>query len=182
MEKELVLQEFGPQLWTRELAREIRVKLLTLLDQLNPGDTVIIDAQGVQVFDYSFANELFGKTLLSLTHEYPGRFLIIENLSPYVRENLTNALESLSLIMIERNGEKLDLIGKVHPADRATFEVIAGAKEDEPITAAVLRDRLEANLNAVNERLSKLTDLALVRREQSVSPAGRAQFRYRVLS
>jgi len=180
MEKRLLLKEYGVQLWTRELAKEVRSQLVVLLDQLEPGDTAVIDAAGVQVFDYSFANELFGKTLLSLPYEYPGRFLIVENLSPYVRLNLTKALESLGLAIIERTGGELKLLGKVHPADEATFAEVA--KSREPLTAAVLRDRLGANLNAINERLTKLTNLALVRRERGVSPAGRELYLYRVLA
>ena len=82
---------------------------------------LFIDAKGVEVFDYSFANELFGKTILSLPNEYPGRFFLVENLTTYTHENLGKALESLSLMMIERKGKKMQLIGKVHPADLESF-------------------------------------------------------------
>lgn len=175
-----MLGDYGEQLWTRERAREIRSRLEGVLDRLGVGDVAVVDGAGVEVFDYSFANELFGKTLLSLPHEYPGRFLIVENLSPYVRENLAKALESLNLAMIERTGSELRLLGKVHPADQETFAAVAGARE--PLTAAILRDRLGANLNAINERLAKLAGLALVRRERGISPAGREQYLYRVLA
>src|ERR1700732_3835225 len=106
MEKALRLKHYGPRLWTRELAKQIRKELNDLLTQTQPGDTVAIDATGVEVFDYSFANELFGKGLLSLGIEYPGRFLIVEGLSTYTRENLVKALESLNLAMIERKKQK----------------------------------------------------------------------------
>ena len=66
---------------------------------------VVIDAKGVEVFDYSFANELFGKTLLSLSNEYSGRFVIVENLTTYTTENLTKALEGLNLAMIQAKGK-----------------------------------------------------------------------------
>jgi len=134
----------------------------------------------VEVFDFSFANELFGRTLLSLPHEHPGRFLVVENLSPYVRENLTKALESLGLLMIERAGDQLALIGKVHPADQETFLAIAASPE--AVTASALRNELDMNLNAINERLSKLSGLGVVRRERGLSPAGREQYRYHALA
>ena len=111
---------------------------------------VVIDAKGVEVFDYSFANELFGKTLLSLSNEYSGRFVIVENLTTYTTENLTKALEGLNLAMIQRKGKRLELIGKVHPTDSDTFAAIAKGKS--PITAAELKDRLETNLTAMNQR------------------------------
>jgi hypothetical protein len=180
MEKRLLLANHGKQLWTRERAREIRTELIKMLENLQPGDMGVIDCKGVEVFDYSFANELFGKTLLSLSKEYPDRFLVVENLTKYTRENLSKALESLGLIMIERKANKLDLLGRVHPADLETFKVIAGSRE--PMAAVVLKKKLGINLTAVNERLSKLTSLALIRRQMGVSGAGRQQYLYSVLA
>lgn len=66
MEKKFTLGEFGPQLWTRDKARPIRSRLGVVLESLRAGDVVAIDASGVEVFDFSFAAELFGKTLLTL--------------------------------------------------------------------------------------------------------------------
>jgi hypothetical protein len=180
MDKRLALGNQGTQLWTRELAQKIRRDLLAILEGLQPGGTAVIDCKGVEVFDYSFANELFGKTLLGLPKEYPDRFLIVENLTDYTRENLSKALEGLGLIMIERKGSKLELLGKVHPSDLETFKVIVGSKE--PVTAVALKEKLRINLTAVNERLSKLTSLALVRRQMGVSGAGRQQYLYSVLA
>jgi DNA-binding HxlR family transcriptional regulator len=150
------------------------------LEDLASGDVLTIDAKGVEVFDYSFANELFGKTLFSLSHEHPGRFLIVENLTPYIRENLGKALESMGLAIIERKQKKLNLLGKVNALDEQTFQEIARAKG--PVTSAFLKERLSINLNAANERLSKLTNLALIRRQSSVSSAGREQYEYSLLS
>lgn len=180
MEKRFALREHGKHLWTRELAQKIRAPLQEMLKELNAGDTMVIDVKDVEVFDYSFANELFAKTLLSLPVEYPGRFLIVEHLTPYTRENLEKTLESVGLVMIERRGRKLHLLGKVHHADQETFDVIARAKE--PVTAVVLAEQLGVNLTAMNERLSKLANLGLVRREKGTSPAGREQYLYVVLA
>jgi hypothetical protein len=178
MEAKLQLVDFGTQLWTRELAREVRGRIASLLDDLEEGDALIIDAKGVEVFDYSFANELFGKTILSLPNEYPGRFFLVENLTTYTHENLGKALESLSLMMIERKGKKMQLIGKVHPADLESFSAIIQSKG--PVTATVLKDKLGIALTAMNERLSKLTNMGVVRRERGVSAAGREQYQYAV--
>jgi len=180
MERTLHLGEYGEHLWTRDRARDIRVEIVRMLNESSEGDLVSIDAKGVEVFDYSFANELFGKTLLNLSREYPGRFVIVENLTAYTAENLTKALESLNLAMIHRKGKRLELIGKVHPTDANTFAAIAKARS--PVTAAELKDALGTNLTAMNERLSKLTGLALIRRQKAVSAAGREQYQYTVLN
>ena len=180
MEKQFPLGEHGRHLWTRELAQKIRSQLQEVLQELNVGDAVVIDVKGVEVFDYSFANEFFAKTLFSLPVEYPGRFLIVEHLTTYTRENLEKTLESVGLAVIERRGRKLHLLGKVHPTDQETFDAVARTKE--PATAATLAEQFGINLTAMNERLSKLAKLGLVRREKSTSPAGREQYLYMVLA
>lgn len=176
MEKKLLLSQFGKHLWSRERGREVRAALTQILKQLEPGDAVVIDAKDVEVFDYSFASELFAKALLDIPHEYPGRFLIVEHLSEYTRENLVKAFESLNLIIIERQGGKLQLLGRVHAADQQTFAAIVRAKDS--VTASALKDQLRINLTALNERLTKLAGLGIVRREKGVSIAGREQYVY----
>jgi len=180
MEKRFLLRDHGKQLWTREKAKEIRPQLQAMLQDLNVGETLVIDVKGVEVFDYSFANEFFAKTLLSIPVDYPGRFLVIENLSTYTRENLEKTLESVGLAIIERKGKTLHLLGKLHPADQMTFDAIVRAKE--PITAAELSSQLNVHLTAMNERLSKLAKVGLVRREKGTSSAGREQYLYAVLA
>jgi STAS-like domain of unknown function (DUF4325) len=179
MEKVLHLKKYGKHLWTRELAKEIREELNKLLSGTSIGDTIIISANGVEVFDYSFANELFGKSLFALGIDFPGRFLVVEGLTPYTRENLVKALESLNLAMIERKKQKLEIIGKIHPAYQETFKVISVSKD--AISANSLTDKLNINLTATNERLAKLTAMGLVRRKKATSTAGREQFLYTVL-
>ena len=174
------LSQFGSQLWTKEKARQIRSRVATILTALEAGDVLVVDAAGVEVFDFSFATELFGKALLTLAVESPGRFLIVENLNECTEENLNQALESLNVAMIERREAKLNLLGKVHPADRETFAAIA--EVGAAATAGALSRDLEVNLTAMNERLSKLTSMGIVRREKGSSATGREQYVYRVLS
>jgi len=179
VEKRFTLKEFGGQLWTREKARPIRSRLGDVLESLKAGDVLAIDASGVEVFDFSFASELFGKTLATLGAEYPGRFVVVEGLTDCTRENLSQALEGSNLLMIERKGDKLGLVGKVHPADEATFAGIL--KAGEAVSASTLSQKLDVNLTAMNERLSKLSSLGIVRREKSSSASGREQYVYKVM-
>lgn len=180
MEKRLKLSQYGTQLWTKERARQIRSRVGAILTTLEGGDVLVIDAVAVEAFDFSFATELFGKTLVTLALEFPGRFLIIENLNECTEENLNQALESLNIAMIERRDGRLNLLGKAHPADRETFAALV--KAGEAVPAGVLSKNLDVNLTAMNERLSKLTSLGVVRREKGSSATGREQYVYRVLS
>jgi len=180
MEKRVELAHHGPQLWTRELAAKIRTKVDGFLGEMKSGDVLVIDAKGVDVFDFSFANELFGKIILSLARGYPGVFLVVESLTQYTRLNLEKALESIGLALIYRKGRKLELLGKVHTADHETFAALLRA--GKPVPASQLKDELGLNQTAINERLSKLADLAIVRRETGTSAAGREQYLYSVPS
>jgi hypothetical protein len=163
-------------IWTREDAARVRADLEVLLDQTEPGDIVTIDLEGVKVFDFSFANELFGRTALNLANDHPGRFVVVESLSTYTRQNLQKALEDTGVMMVERTKQKLKLIGKVHPADEATFEMLLRAKQ--PVTATTLKDALGIALTAMNERLAKLSKFGVLQREITSSEAGREQYEY----
>ncbi len=179
MERRFALSHFGHHLWTREKARPIRSRLGDVLESLRTGDVLVIDTSGVEVFDFSFAAEFFGKTVSTLGVEYPGRFLIVEGLSDCARENLHQMLEALNLLMIERQADGLRLLGKVHPADADTFAGILEA--GEAVSAGTLSRKLDVNLTAMNERLSKLSNLGIVRREKSSSASGREQYVYKVM-
>lgn len=179
MEKKFALKQFGTQLWTREAARPIRSRLGDILETMREGDVLAIDASGVDVFDFSFAAELFGKALSRLGVDYPGRFVVAEGLTESARENLTQALEASNLIMIERHENELRLLGKVHQFDRDTFAGILEA--GEAISAAALGKKLDVSPTAMNERLSKLNSFGVIRREKSSSASGREQFIYKAM-
>jgi hypothetical protein len=163
-------------LWTRETARQHRKGLLVQLAGTAPGSVIVLDLAGVEAFDFSYANEFFGRTILELPSEHPGRLLLVENLTEYTRENLEQALEGLNLAVLERRGRQLNLIGKVHPADRLTLAALVETKR--AVTSSELTEKLGVNVTTINERLTKLAKLGAVLREMSVSPAGREQYRY----
>ncbi len=169
-------KEGSSELWTRKPARKMRLEVEEILPGLAPGDALVLDAKGVRVFDFSFANELFGRLAHDLPTLMPGRFIIVTNLSMYARENLHRALDSLGLVMVERRAGQLSLLGKAGVTDAKTFQAIA--KEAKPVTAAALAGSMRTNPTAMNERLTKLTRLGLVSREKGASKVGREQYEY----
>lgn len=84
-------------MWAKDKARQIRALVEGNLEKLEAGGVVVVDAEGVEVFDFSFAGELFCKAVLRLANEYAGRFMIVENLNECTGENLGKALESSNL-------------------------------------------------------------------------------------
>lgn len=176
IEKHISLKTYGSRLWTRDKAREIRDAVESRLDELPAGATLVIDGKGVEVFDFSFANELFGRLILSLPSLSPPRFIVVYRLEPYARENLEKALLILNLAIVERRPNKSDLLGKFGPTDKETFALVAAAKH--PITAVQLAERLHTGLTTMSERLTKLTKLGVVARVRAEEPSGREQYAY----
>ena len=167
-------------LWTRPTARVKRAALLEVLAEASPGQTVVIDAEGLQAFDHSFASEFFSKTLRELPVSYPGVFLIVEHLGEFPIESLEVTLERDKQILMVRVEEGLKLLGDHRPADQEMIDALAASPG--PATAAALSAQLGVTINAMNERLAKLTRFGLVYRVEETSSAGRRQFAYRTAS
>jgi hypothetical protein len=165
----------GSRLWTREKAKEIRIKVEQALDQVPNGGIMEIEASGVEVFDYSFAAELFGKLILKLAAEFPDRLLAVSGISDYTRENLNAALGGVGAILLEiKPGDKWGLLGKTIPSDTHTLEALENA--GKPVGAPELARILGINVTACNERLTKLLQFGLVRRVEAGN--GRLQYLY----
>jgi DNA-binding MarR family transcriptional regulator len=169
----------GPYHWTRESAVPFREAIEHELEALETGRALVVDAQRVEVFDVSFAAEVFGRTLLMLPRLYPGRFLAVEHLKPSARENLLVTLERMNLPLIELVDGHIRLLGRFHPTDLETISALE--RFETPVAATELATELGLSINATNERLGKLVSLALVDRERVKSPAGREQFVYQTL-
>jgi len=168
------------ELWTREFAKQIRNGLNDVLENAGSNGVVVINADGIKVFDFSFANEFFGKSILSLSSEYPGRILLVENLDEYTEENLVETLKSLNIAMLNRKNGEIFVIGKLHSAYIETFFLIYRAAV--PLTANNVGENMGITATAANERLTKLTELGLMRRKKDVSNSGREIYVYSTIS
>jgi hypothetical protein len=175
-EVRVALNKFGRRLWTRDKAREVRQVVEDRLEKMPAIATLVIDGTGVEVFDFSFANELFGRLALALPTLSPPRFVVVEHLEPYARENLEKAMMILNLAIIERRGGRTQLLGKVGTADAETFAVLSSSKR--PVTAVQLADKLQTALTAMSERLTRLMKLGVVARVRAEEPTGREQYAY----
>jgi len=142
-------------------------------------DSVLtVDASGVEVFDFSFASELFGKLVLGVPAEFPGRYVVVTGLSDYLRENLDAALKSIGVMMLEiQSRRRWNLLGKQSPSDRETL--VSLNEFGRSVSATELAEELKINLTASNERLAKLSRMGLVRRREG--GRGRSQYSYSFL-
>jgi len=166
------LRKYGPQrLWTRDKAVDYRLKLEQTLRNATMGDVVRIDCDGIEVFDFSFAAELFVKTLSSASANYPGRCIVFSGLNNYTRENLNAALREAGIMAVEVDGDSADLLGKYSPSDAQTLQVLHEKKKAYSVRE--LAEALSIKVTAANERLTKLARMAVLR--QAPAPSGRTQ-------
>src|SRR4028118_62670 len=91
------LGEFGAQLAMRPAGRRVQEALDALLRKMPAGGVLVVDFEGVEMMDYSFADEALG-TLFSrmAAKEYPDRYLILsardDELGAALMENVEVAL------------------------------------------------------------------------------------------
>ncbi len=166
------------RLWGRDRGREVRAEIEGLLDSLGPGEALAVDLRSVEVMDFSFANEVFGKLYGRIGSEYPGRVLLLTGLADeFVKENLAAALAALNFMALAYTSpRKWELLGKFADTDRETLEALQRRKE---ATAPQLADALGIQLTAVNQRLKKLSDAGLIARMRVSAPSGGGQYVYR---
>jgi hypothetical protein len=167
----------GKRLWGHEKGRRVRAEVEAELETLSEGSVLVLDLKGVEVMDFSFAGEVFGKLYSRLGMEHPGRALILRGLSDYVRVNLQAALASLGLVALAVNGtHQWELIGKAGDTDCETLEAVQRLRE---ATAPELADALSIKLTTCNQRLKKLTDAGAILRTRFTASSGGEQYLYR---
>lgn len=165
------------RLWGQERGRDARIQIETLLDAAPVGGTVRVDMEGVEVMDVSFSVEVFGKLYSIMPALYPGKALVLEKASRYVRENLGAALEPRGLIALIIDGpRKWDLIGKVSDTDRETLQALFKRKE---ATTPELAKDLAVNLTTMNQRLRKLSEGGIIIRTKISASSGGEQYSYK---
>jgi hypothetical protein len=177
MAKVFKLRRFGHLLWESEKVTTIRGMMDQQLASLEPGELLLVDATGVDMLDFVFAQDLIGRILLELPVTCPGSFLALTGMSPHVTVNIQKALEDMDLICLMTGEKGWELMGKNHPADGATLRAIA--QSPDGLTARELAAAFNVKLTAMNQRVSKLLKRAILRREKCLSPSGREEYRYK---
>jgi predicted transcriptional regulator len=194
------LGEFGPYLAMRPLGRQVQDSLDAALRALPPGGVLAIDFDGVEMMDYSFADEALGTIYSRMSgKEYPDRYMVI-----IVKDDPTSIalLENVEVALVQRDAaaitvpfEELDSLVKSLSAEReksgksAKSELVAwkvigklpehlietlGAVMDQgQVTVRDIVDALQLeSVTACNNRIARLHQLRLVRRKAAIVPEG----------
>lgn len=169
------LRQHGTRFWGRDMGASVRAEIEEQLMRLAPGDVLEVDLSEVEVMDFSFSGEVVGKLLSRLPAEYPGRHLILSSVTSYVRENLDAALGGMELAALVLEDNDWGIIGKFGETDLETLIALDRLKA---ATVGELSKQLGISVTACNNRLRKLTDLGLIRRERVSGTPGGDQYQY----
>src|SRR4028119_330326 len=135
--------DFGGKLMvTRRPGRAIREALEGALEELPKGGVLYVDTRGVELMDYSFADESLGiLASRSASGEYGDRHLVLVEEDRDLLENVEASLRqrSLAMIRVDEIGAEPAIVGKVPDHLVETLQAIYDAGS---ITNAALATRL----------------------------------------
>jgi len=198
----LPLSEFGAQLAMRPNGRKVQESLDAALRKLPPGGVLLIDFDGVEMMDYSFADEAFGTLYSRMSaKEYPDRHLVLiareGELGEALLENIEVALsrrEVAALVVASTDGKALEKLLNTENPDGKTdsgawrivgtlpahlVETLGEVMNKGCVTVRELATALGLDsATACNNRIAKLYQLHLVRREATIVPEGGRQYCY----
>jgi Winged helix-turn-helix DNA-binding len=171
--------DFGGKLMvTRSTGRAVREALEETLTALPKGGTLYVDTRGVELMDYSFADEALGiLASRAASGEYGDRHLVLVEEDRDLLENVEASLRqrSLAMIRVDEVGGEPGIVGEVPEHLVATLQAIYDAGS---ITNAALAAKLGLNHTACNNRATRLAKLGLIhRRTETAAPGGR-QYSY----
>src|SRR4028118_1841517 len=167
--------DFGGKLMvTRRTGRAVRAALEEALVELPKGGTLYVDTRGVELMDYSFADEALGILASRVAGgEYGEQRLVLVEEDRDLLENVEASLmqRSLAMIRVDEIGAEPGIVGKVPDHLVDTLQAIYDAGS---ITNTALAAKLGLNNTACNNRATRLAKLGLIhRKNETAAPGGR---------
>jgi hypothetical protein len=171
--------EFGGKLMvTRKAGRAVREALGEALEGLPKGGVLYVDIRGVDLMDYSFADEALGILVSRVANgEYGERHLVLVEEDRDLLENAEASLRqrSLAMIRVDEVGAEPALVGEIPDHLVETLRII---QEKVSITNADLAKVLDLNHTACNNRATRLAKLGLIHRHIETAAPGGRQYTY----
>lgn len=158
---------------TREKGEQAFPRLTAALSEVPEEGSLILQFPAGQVMDVSFADEAviqLGQAIVD--GKYGRRRLLLAGLTQDSVDNINAAirLQRLKLAFLAINpGGQWQVVGHLEDNLQETLTMVA---QRPSLTAPELADELDLALNSANNRLKRLYDLHLIRREYEVSEKG----------
>ncbi len=171
--------DFGGKLMvTRRTGRAVREALEEAFAELPKGGVLYVDTRGVELMDYSFADESLGILASRMASgEYGDRHLVLVEEDRDMLENVEASLvqRSLAMIRVDEIGAEPAIVGRVPDHLVDTLQTIYDAGS---ITNAALAAKLGLNHTACNNRATRLSKLGLIHRKTETAAPGGRQYTY----
>jgi hypothetical protein len=168
----------GRLMFTRGTGRKVREALGGALEALPDGGVLYVDTRGVELMDYSFADEALGIMVSRVASgEYGDRRVVLVEEDRELLENIEASLRQreLALLRVEEVGGEPEVVGEVPGHLVETLEAIHAAGS---ISNADLAERLGLNHTACNNRATRLLKLGLIHRRKNTAAPGGRQYSY----
>jgi MarR family len=168
----------GKLMVTRGSGRRVREALAEALERLPSGGVLYVDTRGVELMDYSFADEALGILASRVAAgEYGDRHVVLVEENRELLENIEASLRqrALAMIRVDEPGASPEIVGEVPEHLVETLRVIYEAGE---ITNADLAAKLGINHTACNNRATRLFKLGLIHRHKNTAAPGGRQYSY----
>lgn len=158
---------------TRLKGEQAYERLKSRLQKVAEGNALLLNFPLEQLMDVSFLDE----TLIRIGEEmaknqFPQRTLLLQGLTPDTIVNLNAAIEfrnlKIAFLAVESEGQ-WQCVGKLELSLRETLELLW---EQSSLTAPELSKLKQLAINSANNRLKRLHDLHLIRRDYQVSNKG----------
>jgi hypothetical protein len=168
----------GKLMVTRGTGRRVREALVRALEELPSGGVLYVDTRGVELMDYSFADEALGiLTSRVAAGEYGERHVVLVEEDRELLENIEASLRQrdLAMIRVDEPGASPEIVGDVPEHLVETLRAIYDAGS---ITNADLAAKLGLNHTACNNRATRLLKLGLIHRRKNTAAPGGRQYSY----
>lgn len=172
----------GKLMVTRGTGRRVREALAGLLEGLPSGGVLYVDTRGVELMDYSFADEALGILVSRVASgEYGERRVVLVEEDRELLENVEASLlqRGLAIVRVDEPGAKPEVVGEVPEHLVETLREIQAAGS---ISNADLAARLGLNHTAMNNRATRLFKLGLIQRRKNTAAPGGRQYSYEGVS
>src|SRR3954468_10439478 len=159
----------GKLMVTRGTGRRVREALGEVLEGLPGGGVLYVDTRGVELMDYSFADEALGILVSrAAAGEYGDRHAVLVEEDRELLENIEASLRQrdLAMVRVDQPGDTPKIVGDVPDHLLETLRVIYEAGS---ITNADLASRLSLNHTACNNRATRLFKLGLIHRQKNTA-------------
>ena len=168
----------GKLMVTRGTGRRVREALVEALEDLPAGGVLYVDTRGVELMDYSFADEALGILASRVAAgEYGDRRVVLVEEDRELLENVEASLRQrgLAMVRVDEPGGAPGIVGEVpdHLVETLHAIHVAGS-----ITNADLAAKLGLNHTAMNNRATRLFKLGLIHRRKNTAAPGGRQYSY----